>query len=400
MQHNPDFLIIGAGVVGLSVARELLYRQPEASVVVLEKEDEVSKHASGRNSGVLHAGFYYSPDSLKAELTRDGNKALRDFCSEYDVKISSPGKVVVTKSESEIPQLLELHRRGIANGVELELISQDELAKLEPRAQTHNLALWSPTTGVANPTEVVKKLAEDFVQKGGEIHLGTRLISYNNKSVKTNNGDYGFGHLVNAGGLYADKIAKQFGFSQNHTVMPFIGLYRYAPSLSGTFSRHIYPVPDLRNPFLGVHLTVTVDGLVKIGPTAIPVLGREQYELFRGAKFNEVFETLSMYPKFLFSKHHSSFDLIRNELPKINSKVLANHAKSLIPSLDVDAFDTWGKPGIRAQMFNRKEAKLEMDFLIEGDSKSTHLLNAVSPAWTTGLAFGAKVVSSIQKANK
>ena len=395
MVNSVDYLVIGAGVVGLSIAREIKTQNPQASVVVLEKESAVALHASGRNSGVLHAGFYYSPDSLKAELTRDGNLALRDFCAEYGIKIQSPGKVVVTKSEAEIPQLLELHRRGIANGVNVELISEKELHKLEPRATTHHQALWSPNTGVADPAEVVRKLAEDFVAKGGIIHLGTKMLKVKNHKIITNNGDFSFGHLVNSGGLYADKIAKKFGFSQNHTVMPFIGLYRYAPSLAGTFSRHIYPVPDLRNPFLGVHLTVTVDGKVKIGPTAIPVLGREQYKAFSGLNISEVFETLSLYPKFLFSKNHNALDLIRNELPKMSSSVLAGHAEELIPGLDKNAFDTWGKPGIRAQMFNRQEGKLEMDFLVEGDSNSTHVLNAVSPAWTTSISFAQYVYKQL-----
>lgn len=386
-----DFGVIGAGIVGLAMANRVRELHPNATIAVFDKEDSVGLHASGRNSGVLHAGFYYSPDSLKAKLTRDGNQMLRDFCAQEGIEVKATGKVVVTQNESQIPALQELHRRGNANGVSTELISSEQLAEFEPLARTVQVALWSPNTAVANPLAMTQALAAKVVREGTVLKLGQKVIKATDQVIITDSENYIVGHVINTAGLYADKVAKQFGFCDDYAMLPFKGLYWYGNWAPGKLQRHVYPVPDVRNPFLGVHLTVTVDGRAKIGPTAIPIFSRESYSGFGGLSPKEILEIVGIYPKFLTSDHHDVVGLIKSELPKYLQRHLVKQAKALVPSVRFADFRERGKPGIRAQLLDVKNNKLEMDFVVRGDDKSTHLLNAVSPAWTSALAMAEHV---------
>ena len=392
-----DYAIIGSGVVGVSIGSELLRRDPSRRIVILEKETSAGLHASGRNSGVIHAGFYYSPDSLKARLTRDGNAQLREFAKARGLKIQNTGKVVVAQTAKDVQKIHDLHSRGIANGVEVEVVSASKLMEIEPLASTHEVALWSPNTGVGDPMDFMNEFTREFLELGGEISFGTLVERFSGNSLETSKGTYHAGHVINASGLYADKIAEMFGFGTRYTMLPFLGLYIYAPKLKGTLKRHIYPTPDPRNPFLGVHLTTTVDGSVKVGPTAIPVLSREQYSLTSGFNVHEFIEILGAYPRFALSPHHDVLSLLRTELPKLSRRVLVRQAKKLAPSIQLEDFTKVGKPGIRAQLFDLKERKLEMDFVVEGDANSTHILNAVSPAWTSCISFSKFVVDQMQE---
>jgi L-2-hydroxyglutarate oxidase LhgO len=385
--NNFDFGVIGAGIVGLAMANRIRQVHPNATIAVFDKENSVGEHASGRNSGVLHAGFYYSPDSLKAALTRDGNKLLRDFCSEENIQVKETGKVVVAQNPAEVAALQELHRRGNANGVVTELVSPERLAELEPLAKTSELALWSPHTAVANPLTVTQGLANKVVREGTTLKLGQEVLRTTQNRIITNLGNYSVGHIINCAGLYADKIAKQFGYCDDYAMLPFKGLYWYGNWEPGKLQRHVYPVPDVRNPFLGVHLTVTIDGRAKIGPTAIPIFSRESYAGFGGLSPKEILNIVGIYPKFLTSKHHDVLGLIKTEMPKYLQRHLVSQAKALVPSVDPKDFKQRGKPGIRAQLLDIKNKKLEMDFVVRGDENSTHLLNAVSPAWTSALAM-------------
>jgi L-2-hydroxyglutarate oxidase LhgO len=386
-----DFGVIGAGIVGLAMANRVRELHPNATIAVFDKEDSIGLHASGRNSGVLHAGFYYSPDTLKAQLTRDGNQMLRDFCAQESIKVNATGKVVVTQNESQIPTLEELHRRGNANGVSTELISAEQLAEFEPLARTVQVALWSPNTAVANPLAVTQALAAKVVREGTVLKLGQKVTKAMDQLISTDSENYTVGHVINTAGLYADNVAKQFGFCDDYAMLPFKGLYWYGNWAPGELQRHVYPVPDVRNPFLGVHLTVTVDGRAKIGPTAIPIFSRESYSGFGGLSVKEILNIVGIYPKFLTSSHHDVLGLIKSELPKYFQHHLVNQAKALVPSIRAQDFKERGKPGIRAQLLDVKNKKLEMDFVVRGDENSTHLLNAVSPAWTSALAMAEHV---------
>ena len=398
---RADYLIIGGGVVGLAIAKEIKGRFPSSTVALLEKEPAVALHASGRNSGVLHAGFYYSPESLKAKLTRDGNERMRNFCIENGLPLLETGKVVVARRQEDVPALSELHRRGVANGVDVELVDPDRLAILEPLAETIDLALWSPRTAVADPAAVALALESNLRKAGVDFYFNQQVSKIKSHSLTTKNGDtFEFGHLVNAAGLYSDVMAKELGFGERYSMIPFIGLYFYAPALKGTLERHIYPTPDPRNPFLGVHFTKTAHGDVKVGPTAIPILSREQYGFFEGLKASELLGILANYPRFIGSKHHDVWSLVKTELPKLSRKHLLGQAAKLTSKIDVSKFTVPGKPGIRAQLFDKREAKLEMDFVIEGDENSTHVLNAVSPGWTSCFSFAEYVVDDMELRQK
>lgn len=390
-----DVAVVGAGIVGLALADAWLKRNPNERVVVFDKESDLGAHASGRNSGVLHAGFYYAPDSLKAHLTRDGNRMLREFCIERGVEVRDVGKVVVTRNDDELPALDELLRRGRANGVQVEAIDESQLHELEPLACTSTRALWSPTTGVADPIVVLQALATRVQERGGEIRLGEPVSGAGAGWLRTRQ-TYAVGHTINAAGLYADTVAHWFGVGENYRMLPFKGLYLYGNWEPHRLQRHVYPVPDPRNPFLGVHLTVTVDGRAKIGPTAIPSMWREDYGGTAGFSLSEVRDIAATYPRFITSPHHDAFGLVRSEIPKYSRRHLAEQAARLVPSVRTGDFRHRGKPGVRAQLFDIRSRQLEMDFVVEHTDHSTHVLNAVSPAWTSALAVAAHVVDGIQ----
>ena len=396
MVSTADVVVVGGGIVGLALADAWLHREPGASVVVYDKEDGLARHASGRNSGVLHAGFYYAPDSLKARLTRDGNAKLRAFCDEEGVTVRETGKVVVATSPEELPALDELARRGEANGVRVEIVDEAALAELEPLARTVGRALWSPTTAVADPSEVVEALAARVRRRGGRIATSSEVTGAGPGWVmSTGDGLLHAGHIINAAGLHADTVAHWFGVGEEYRMLPFKGLYWYANWPAGRLRRHVYPVPDARNPFLGVHLTVTVHGRAKVGPTAIPALWREDYGGLDGFSWKEASAILREYPAFLRSPHHDVPALMRSEIPKYSRSHLVRQAARLVPSVSPDDFHEKGRVGVRAQLLHMPTGRLEMDFVVREGDRSTHVLNAVSPAWTSSLAVGEYVVDGI-----
>jgi len=395
MTRAADVAVIGAGIVGLALADALLAARPGASVVVLDKEPRLGSHASGRNSGVLHAGFYYSPDSLKARLTRRGNVLLHEFCDEHNVPVRRCGKLVVAQHASELPALDTLLARAEANGVPVESVDEDRARELEPLARTVGRALWSPTTSSASPQAVLDALAKRVRRRGGEVIMGAEVIAAGPGLVSTTAETISVGHVVNAAGLQADRVARWFGMCDDYAVLPFKGLYWYGNWAPGRLQRHVYPVPDPRNPFLGVHLTLTVDGRAKIGPTAIPALWREAYGGLHGISRRDIAETARLYPRFLSSPHHDVPGLVRTELPKYWRRHLVRQARRLVPDVRTEDFTARGRPGVRAQLLHVPTRRLEMDFIVRADADSTHILNAVSPAWTSSLAVAEHVVTQV-----
>lgn len=395
--RSADVAVVGGGIVGMALADALLAARPGSSVVVLDKENRLGMHASGRNSGVLHAGFYYSPDSLKARLTRRGNQLLHAFCDENGVAVRRCGKVVVAQRGEDLPALDQLLGRAATNGVPVERVDEQQLRELEPLARTVDRALWSPTTSSASPTAVLDALAGRVRRRGGVLRLGAEVVGAGPGWVQLRDERLSVGHLVNAAGLQADRVARWFGMCDDYAVLPFKGLYWYGNWAAGRLQRHVYPVPDQRNPFLGVHLTVTVDGRAKIGPTAMPALWRESYGGVRGASGRDVAEMARLLPRFLRSRHHDVPALLRAELPMLWRRVLVDRARGLVPSVRPADFTERGRPGVRAQLFHLTESRLEMDFVVRGDEHSTHVLNAVSPAWTSSLAFAEHVVTELMR---
>jgi len=398
--NSTDYLVIGGGIIGLSVARELKQRFGNARVTLLEKEADFGKHASGRNSGVIHAGFYYSADSLKAKLTRAGNKAMIAYCEARKIPLNRCGKLVVATDETDLAQLDELLRRGKANDVPLENITEKEARQIEPRVKTYERAIFSPTTSSADPRRVIEVMTQDALSEGIIMHAGAPYLRRKNGLVMTPRDSFAAGHIINAAGLYADKIARDFGFSERYRILPFKGLYLHSDEAPHAFRTHIYPVPDLRNPFLGVHFTVKQDGHVKIGPTAIPALWREQYRRFDNFKFGEFVEVLFREAGLLLSSDFDFKKLALEEVQKHSRRRLVALASHLARGVRLQDYKRWGEPGIRAQLLDIKARKLEMDFVIEGDECSTHLLNAVSPGWTCSTPFAKYVVDRIEKSAK
>lgn len=397
MGVKTDFLIIGGGVIGLSVARRLKVLFPDTGVVLIEKERDCGLHASGRNSGVLHAGFYYTPDSLKAKYTQQGNQSLSDYCTEKRIKINRCGKLVVARDENDLPRLDELLRRGRANGVPLEAVSEDEAHAIEPRVKTCGRAIYSPTTASVDPVEVMQAMRRDALTEGIEVHVDTAYLGQGKEGVRTSAGLYQAGYVINAAGLYADKVARDFGFSEHYRILPFKGLYLYSGEPPQAVRTNVYPVPDLRNPFLGVHYTVTVDGHCKIGPTAIPALWREQYNSFGNFHLSEFAEILFRQAGLFVSSDFGFKRLAVEEFAKYSRKRMVEQAATLLSGVMPEQYRRWGRPGIRAQLVDLRSKRLEMDFVLEGDKGSMHILNAVSPAFTCAIPIARHVCEEVCK---
>ncbi len=387
-----DYLIIGAGIIGLNIAKNLKERFPQAKIVVLEKEKEVALHSSGRNSGVLHAGFYYTANSLKAKFTKEGNIALKEFCKQRSLKVNACEKVVVALNEKELEGLLELKRRGDVNGVSLNLISEEELALLYPNVKTYKKALLCPSTATINPKEVTQEFAKVIKELGVELILDAKYLSSSSNLIKTSKGEFLANKVINCAGLYADKIANDFGFCKNYVIIPFKGIYLKDKKNISKLKTNIYPVPNLDNPFLGVHYTLSVDNESKIGPTAIPALWRENYGGFANFKLDEFIQILYYEAKLFLSNAFGFRTLAFSEIKKYRMSYLKALAMQLTKNMNHEGFDSWSTPGIRAQLLDKNNLELVQDFVVQGDEKSIHVLNAVSPAFTSSIPFAAWVV--------
>jgi len=395
MRPSYDHLIIGSGIVGLSIARAIRVHQPGSSILIIEKEPEAAQHSSGRNSGVLHAGFYYTADSLKARFTVSGNRALREYCQAKGIAVNACGKLVVAQDQNELAALHELHARGQRNGSNVALISEEQARRLEPNVRTFKEALFSPDPATVDPLDVCLALKKDLIKAGVEFKFNCCYLKNIPDGVSTTQGELKAGRIINCAGLYADKVARDFGFGKNYTIIPFKGLYLKYTKNTTDISTNIYPVPNLRNPFLGVHFTKTVDGHIKIGPTAIPAFWRENYtsdlDHFR---FSEFMTILSQEARlFLMNSFHFR-DLAFEEMRKYSKSYFIGLAQKMVGSIDPAGFTEYTRPGIRAQLLNLKTRELVQDFVIEGDKRSIHVLNAVSPAFTCAFPFAEFVCRS------
>ena len=388
-----EFLIVGAGIIGLTIARELLHRGHK-DILVLEKEPGPGFHASGRNSGVLHAGIYYSADSLKARFCIDGNRMMKEYCRSKNLALVESGKVIVAPKEAHLSGLHELKNRAERNGATVRLIDSSELKKLEPYAATYKDALHSPNTAVIDPLQILIALQKE-IQNSGKAN-----ILYNSefkelekdRTVRTSETSIRFEKLINAAGTYADRIAHQFDLGTEYRIQPFKGTYQQL-NRPEMVKGNIYSVPDLANPFLGIHFCKNVHGHVTLGPTAIPALSRENY----GALENLEPETLSIL-------YRDAILLVRNpafrnaatvQLRKYSKSVLFREAQGMVPDLKPEDLEPSTKVGIRAQLVHWPTHELVMDFLVLKDDRSIHILNAVSPAFTSSMAFAKHVVDLI-----
>lgn len=386
-------IICGGGIIGLSIAKELIKRGAE-DILVLEKERNLGVHASGRNSGVLHAGIYYTPDSFKAKFCLKGNLMMKEYCREKGLPVIECGKVIVAKNEKEAGVIEELYRRAKANGSTVKIIDQQELKEIEPYAKTVEKALYSPLTAVVDPIKVLNSLEKDLRASGKVKFLkGTKLTGFKGSCIlKTTGGEYKFSLFINSAGAHSDRIAHWFGLGLNYTVLPFKGTYKkLRKDKSYLVKGNIYPVPDLGNPFLGVHLTKSHTGEVYIGPTAIPALGRENYGFISGSDM-EAFSIL-LKCALLFIKNDKFRKVALSEPRKYIKRFFYNDVKSMVRDLNYSDIIPSSKVGIRPQVVDWERKELVMDFLVLKDSDSVHILNAISPAFTSAFPFAEFVVS-------
>jgi (S)-2-hydroxyglutarate dehydrogenase len=392
-----DFLVVGGGIIGLSIARELR-RRHHARVLIIEKEPFPGQHASGRNSGVLHAGVYYKAGTLKARLCVEGNRRMREYCVGRQIPLNQNGKVIVASSDMELPALRELYARSQGNGVRSELIDSQTLKEIEPCAKTVHEALYVKDTAVVNPQRVMEAFVDDACREGVIMQTACAWRRREGKDVAlTSGGRITYGHLVNCAGLFADRIAWAHEAGHQYRILPFRGqFYRLRPESKVTVRGNIYPVPDLRNPFLGVHFTRRPEGDVTIGPSALPLLGREQYRGFKGITIQD---GLSM-ARYLFRLYRRNQDHFRSlagrELLKMSRSGFFREAQGLALGFEVVDLQPGKEPGIRAQLVHSTTAELLNDFVVEPGVKSTHVLNAVSPAFTSSLPFAEHVASGMK----
>jgi L-2-hydroxyglutarate oxidase len=394
-QTQCQVLIIGAGITGLTIARELVNRGI-GDILIIEKERSLGLHASGRNSGVLHAGMYYTPDTLKAKYCVEGNRLIKEFCRERGLTLNETGKVILAPSPSEVEALHELKRRADLCGARAFLIDGKRLRELEPHAAAVNEALFSPDTAVIRPMEVLKALEAELTQSAKvAICYETAFEGLSGDGqAQTSGGVIQFEKFVNAAGSYADHIAHQFGLAKDYKILPFKGTYHKLTDNRAFLVRgNIYPVPDLRTPFLGVHLTRSADGEILVGPTAMPAFSRENYRIFEGWGW-ETFSIL-FRDAILLIKNNSFREVALTEPKKYLKRFVLKEAKRLVPELSLHDLIETNHAGIRPQLIHWPTKTLVMDFIVPSDRNSLHILNPISPAFTTSLAFAKDMVTQL-----
>lgn len=387
-------LIVGGGIVGLSIARALALRG-KRNILVIEKEDALGRHASGRNSGVLHSGIYYTSDTLKARFCHDGNLRMKAYVREHGLPLLETGKVVVAKNEDEIKTLQELYRRGMANGAVVELIDEVRLKEIEPEARTYGLALYSADTAVVDPKAILESIREELTSGGAaRIMTGVRFQGVcGSSSIRTNAGEIGFDMLINASGAHSEGVAHAFGVGLKYCIIPFKGVYkklsaRRAESIRGS----IYPVPDIRNPFLGVHFTRGVHGSVYVGPTAMPSFGRENYGFFSG--MSAELPRILAKEAVLFIANQKFRNVALTETRKYIPRFFFKDAAALVRNLQPEDLEPSNKAGIRPQLVDWDTKQLVNDFIVLRDGSTVHVLNAISPAFTSALPFADYVLDN------
>lgn len=399
LQKEVDFLVVGAGILGLSVAYQLTIKFPNAKITILEKELGIGMHASGRNSGVVHAGIYYEPNSMKARFCRSGSIALKDFCSANNIPFNKIGKIIIPTKESEEYQLSTLYDRAKINGAEVHIIDEKQLKEIEPEARTATgKALFSPNTGVVDPKNILDCLERILLMKGVMIEKDTRLLSADKKRklVITNKNSYSYGYLYNTCGAYSDIVSKYFGVDDRYVLIPFRGTYYELSNNSKVKINHlIYPVPDPDVPFLGVHYTKALNGKVYLGPSAIPAFGRENYSGINGISVKEGVETILLLSRqYLFDYKRNFRNYAHQEITRFLKARFTKAVQKLTPKITINDLVKSSKVGIRGQLYDKKSRELVMDFVLSKTNREIHVLNAASPAFTCALSFSEYIVES------
>ena len=391
-----DFIIVGAGIVGLATALKLIEKDPKQKILILEKENRISAHQTGNNSGVIHSGIYYKPGSLKAKNCVKGYKQLINFCDKHNVKYDLCGKVIVAVEQSELNYLDILLERGKANGLsDLRKISKEELNEIEP--YVNGIAgLFVPQTGIIDYKDVSEKYVEIFLSKGGVLHLNDKVIDFHESSseieVITSKGNYSANAVITCGGLQSDILARKTNHDLDLKIIPFRGeYYKIKEDRKHLVKNLIYPVPDPAFPFLGVHFTRMINGEVEAGPNAVLALKREGYKK-TDINIKELYETLT-WPGFqIVAKKYwrTGFGEFYRSFSK---SAFVKALQRLIPEITEDDLIKGGA-GVRAQACDKTGGLLD-DFSIIKNNRIVHVCNAPSPAATSSLAIGEHITSEV-----
>ena len=392
MSRTADITVIGAGIVGLATAVNLTERHPRARVVVLDKEAHIATHQTGHNSGVIHSGIYYKPGSYKARLCVEGARLMTEFCDAHGIHYERCGKVIVATEESEVPRLNTLHERGTANGVPgLKLVSGEEVREWEPHVRAVS-GMLSPATGIVDYTQVADKMAALITQRGAEVvtGAGVRGIRRNGVvlTVETDAGPVSTRHLINCAGLHSDRVAALMGIRPEVQIIPFRGeYYMLKPERRSLVRGLIYPVPDPRFPFLGVHFTRTVHGDVEAGPNAVLALAREGYTIgtVRPAEALRTFMYRGFWNMGRRYWKMGAYEVYRS----VSKAAFVTSLQRLVPGIQASDIAPGGA-GVRAQAVS-PDGSLVDDFKISVTEGAIHVLNAPSPAATASLAIGRHI---------
>lgn len=395
-----DFVIVGGGIVGLSTGMALCKRYPNSKIAVLEKESAVAKHQTGNNSGVIHSGIYYKPGSFKARFARKGNKSMIAFCETHGIDHDICGKVIVATNEEELPLIDDLYERGLQNELEVKKITSERLQEIEPHVKGV-AAIHVPQAGIVNYKQVSEKFAEIITNHGGDIHLNTEAKKIHEEkervTIETNQKTITAGILINCTGLHSDRMAKAAGYKTDMKIMPFRGEYfELKPEKSHLVKNLIYPLPNPKFPFLGVHFTRMIEGGVEAGPNAVLSFKREGYKKtdFNAKDFVEsvtypgLWKLASKFLKEGMDEYARSF----------SKKLFTKSLQQLIPEVQED--DLIKAPaGVRAQALNSDGTMVD-DFHIIMGRRTVHVCNAPSPAATAAIEIGEEIVNRVSEKAK
>jgi L-2-hydroxyglutarate oxidase len=385
------YVVVGGGILGLATAHRILLDRPGASVTVLEKEDRWAAHQTGHNSGVIHAGVYYAPGSLKASFCTGGRLSMVDFCREYGVPYRICGKLVVATRPEEVPRLRALHARSLANGLDVRMLTPEQAREHEPHVSCV-AAMHVPETGIVDFGAVCRTLADLLTEAGADLRLGTRVTAIHGSVVETTGGEVSADVVVNCAGLHADRVARLAGVRPEARIVPFRGeYYELRPERRDLVRGLVYPVPDPQLPFLGVHLTRTIHGSVHAGPNAVLALSREGYS-WREVRLRDLAEAAAFPGLWRLARRHYRYGAA--EVGRsLSTTLFVRSLARLVPDITPDDVVPAGA-GVRAQAV-RRSGDLVDDFLISRRGRQVHVLNAPSPAATSALAIARHVVAQL-----
>ncbi|SFN12144.1 L-2-hydroxyglutarate oxidase [Chryseobacterium oleae] len=394
---NYDIIIVGAGLVGLATAYQAKLKNPNSKILILEKENNVSLHQSGHNSGVIHSGIYYKPGSLKAKNCIEGYNSVINFAKEYGIKYDLCGKIIVATSQEELPLLDNIYKRGVENGLEdLKYLSREEFREIEPHCEGVK-AIKVPQTGIIDYPGVAKKIKELFEELGGEVRFNQEVKNIIDKGseiiVQTNTSEVKTTKLISCAGLYSDKVTSMTNKNNDVIIIPFRGEYYKLKDEKKHLVKHlIYPVPDPNFPFLGVHFTRMIDGNIEAGPNAVLAFRKEGYKFF-DFSFSETMQTLTWpgFRKIVAKYGKTGMGEVHRSLSK---SAFTKALQKLMPEIQENDLVTGGA-GVRAQACDRNGALID-DFDIVKNGNIIHVRNAPSPAATSCLSIGNKISELIE----